>query len=107
MVDWRKIRAGLVAAAGIYLIYTAYSLFQERRTDTAMPLWLNCVFSAFFVLAAIAVFVYAYRIWKKAKEEDKAYEERMILEESLNEASQSSPDTRPAGATAEEEAKAE
>ena len=89
MIDWNKARAGLVAGAGTYLIYTAYSLFQERKTDTAMPLWLNCLFSGLFLLAAIAILVYAYSLWKKAKAEEKAAEERFALEEEVEKAAAS------------------
>ena len=70
MIDWKKPRVFLIAAAGVYLIYTACSLFGERYTDSAMPLWVNCLFSALFALAAIGTFVYAFILWKRTKAEE-------------------------------------
>lgn len=76
-----------MSAAGIYLIYIAVSLIGERHTESAMPVWAIYLFSGFFGLAALAIFVYAFRLWKRAKEEEKALMERIALEESMESAS--------------------
>ena len=77
MIDWEKARAALMGAGGIYLMYTAYSLFKGRFDDSSMPLGVNYAFSIFFALIGIAIAVYAVILWKRAKakaeELEKAY----------------------------------
>ena len=97
MIDWKKTRPVLIAAAGVYILYIAYSLFSERHTDSAMPLWLNCLFSGLFLLAAAAIFVYAYILWKRAKAEEKAMLEQFAMEESAQPGPDGSGDTAPSG----------
>lgn len=81
MVDWNKMRAALMGGAGIYLIYTAYSIFQGRLdADSTMPLWQNYVFSLLFALASVAVFAYAYVLWKRAKKSAKELDEAIERE---------------------------
>ena len=68
-----KIHSSLLALVGGYLIYLAYEMFTGMRDGSSdMNPVLNIVFIVFFVLAGIAVLVYAAVEWKnrnKKKEE--------------------------------------
>ena len=82
MIDWKKARPLLLGGAGIYLVYTAFSLFKERsEAGSVMPLWLNILFSALFVLAAVAIFVYAVVLWRRADKSEKELEAEIAKEE--------------------------
>ena len=94
MVNKKSIRAAIFAAAGIYLAYTAYSLFAGRHSNEAMRPWLTYLFVALFLGSAIAIFIYAFKLWKAAKEEQ-AELERQIAEEEETE-------KRPASGTGSE-----
>ena len=67
-----KSRAGLLAAAAGYLLYLSWQLFDHRGdTDTTMTPFVRWLFIAFFVIAAAAIGIYAFRVWKAgAKEEE-------------------------------------
>ena len=68
----KKTRASLFGIAAFYLLYLAYGLFKDRRqTDTSMSPAARILFIAFFMLAAIALIVYAVREWLKADREEK------------------------------------
>lgn len=82
MSDWKKARPILMGGAAIYLIYIAYSLFKERTdVESSMPVWLIYVFSAVFALAAVAVALYALKLWKIEKKKDEEYERSVAEEE--------------------------
>ncbi len=59
---------GVVAA---YMLYTAYQLYQGRTDpNTTMTQTAMILFIILFVLAAIALLVYACRVWKAADREE-------------------------------------
>ena len=64
-----KTRAGLIALVGAYMVYIVYSLFTGEE-DGSMPPALRIVFMVFFSLAAIALFVYSFFLWKNSKKKD-------------------------------------
>ncbi len=68
-----KNRSYLLGIVGAYLIYLAYQLFEGRaETDTTMTPAVRYVFIALFVIAGIALAVYAVIVWKQSgKEEEK------------------------------------
>ena len=57
-----KLRAGIYSMAAIYLLYTAMQLYKEVG---------NVIAAAFFVIAAIGMIVFAFKIAKKVTEEEK------------------------------------
>jgi len=62
-------RSSLMALVGVYVLYTAYQLFDSmQKGESEMQPWLTIVFIVFFALAGIAVLVYAYLLWKRGKE---------------------------------------
>ena len=66
-----KNRAILLAIVGAYLIYTAWELFQGRNDpDTSMTPQLAVLFALLFVLAAGGVLFMAWRVWKRAGQEE-------------------------------------
>ena len=66
-----KTRASLLGIAGLYLLYISYELFQGRHeTETTMTPLVRWLFIALFVIAAAFVLAYAWRIWKRSKQED-------------------------------------
>ncbi len=68
----RKTRSSLIGVAGAYLLYMAYQLFRDRNEPgTTMPQGLAILFAALFLIAAVALLVYAYRSWKQADREEK------------------------------------
>ncbi len=68
----QKTRATLLGVVAAYLLYTAYQLYEGRKNpDTTMTPAVMILFIVFFVLAAAGLLIYAWQVWKKAKEEDK------------------------------------
>ena len=63
-----NMRSSLMALVGAYLLYTAYELYEGLMRGSTLPRALHIFFIIFFALGGIAVFVYAYRLWKKSKE---------------------------------------
>ena len=75
-----------MGGAGVYLLYTAYSLFQERfSTESPMPLWVNYLFSILFALIAVALFIYSVVLWRRVVRSEKEYEESQKREEEARE----------------------
>ena len=63
-----KSRASLMWVVAAYLIYISYDLFDHRQdTDTTMSPAARYLFIGLFVLAAAAIAVYGFRIWKDSK----------------------------------------
>ena len=53
-----------------YLIYISYDLFDHRQdTDTTMSPAARYLFIGLFVLAAVAIAVYGFRVWKDSKKD--------------------------------------
>lgn len=87
MGDLKKARPVLLGGAAIYMVYTAYSLFKERSDpESSMPVWMICLFSAVFVLAAVAIALYAYKLWKIQKKSDEEYEKSLAEKEATEKA---------------------
>lgn len=57
-----KLRAGIYGMAAIYMVYIAMQLFKEGGNGIAI---------AFFALAAIGLFVFAFVIAKRITDEEK------------------------------------
>ena len=67
-----KNRSYLLGIVGAYLVYLAWQLFDARaETDTTMTPAVRYIFIALFVIAGIALAVYAVIVWKKSGEEEK------------------------------------
>ena len=64
-------RSLLYALVGGYLLYTAYELLRNRinNVPTTMALWLAIVFIVLFTGVGITLLVYAWKIWKKGRED--------------------------------------
>ena len=64
-------RSSLFAIAGAYVIYMAYELLKNLidNVPTTMPRWLQILAIVFFAGAGIALLVFAWKMWKKAKED--------------------------------------
>ena len=76
-MDFRKARPAIIGAAALYLLYIAYELFEGRSNpETDMSLPLRYVFIGFFVLAAAALVVYAYRLWAAQRRQDREGQEK-------------------------------
>ena len=79
-MNGEKTRSCLMGIVGGYLIYTAWQLYQGRNDpDTTMTIGIMILFMALFVIAGIALMVYAVLLWKKGMTEDK--EEKRAKEE--------------------------
>ena len=66
-----KTRASLMGIVAAYLLYTAYELFQGRNDpETTMTPAAMILFITLFVGAAVALAIYAYRLWKRSAKED-------------------------------------
>ena len=66
-----KTRASLMGIVAAYLLYTAYELFQGRNDpETTMTPAAMILFIALFVGAAVALAIYACRLWKRSAKED-------------------------------------
>ncbi len=71
-MNGEKTRSCLMGIVGGYLIYTAWQLYQGRTDpDTTMTIGMMILFMALFVVAGIALMVYAVILWKKGMTEDK------------------------------------
>ncbi len=64
-------RASLFAVAGGYVIYLAYELLKNLidNVPTTMPQWLQISVIILFAGAGGALLVFAWRIWKKGRED--------------------------------------
>ncbi|MBR5565243.1 MAG: hypothetical protein IKW08_03650 [Roseburia sp.] len=67
-----KLRAGIYSMAAVYLLYTAMQLYKEVG---------NVIAAAFFVIAAIGILVFAFKIAKKVTDEEKRIAEEKEEEE--------------------------
>ena len=69
-----KTRSSLLGIVGAYLLYTAWELWQDwGNTETTMTTPARVLFMALFVLAGVALLIYAVYVWKHAddpKEEE-------------------------------------
>ena len=76
-MDQNKTRAGLIGIAAAYLLYLCYELYQGRgETDTTMTPTARGVFIVLFAISALALLVYAYRVWKHSREQDEKSSDR-------------------------------
>ena len=66
-----KSRASLLGIAGAYLIYISYQLLKSLidGEPTSMPRWVLILAIAGFAVIGVAVIFYAWRVWKKGKED--------------------------------------
>ena len=64
-------RASLFAVAGGYVIYLAYELLKNLidNVPTTMPRWLQILAIILFAGAGGALLVFAWRVWKKGRED--------------------------------------
>ena len=64
-------RASLLGIAGGYLIYMAYELLRNLidNVPTTMPRFVQILFIALFTGIGIVLLVYAWKVWKKGKED--------------------------------------
>ena len=64
-------RSSIFAVAGAYLVYLAYGLLKNLidQVPTTMPRFVQILAIAFFTGAGIALVVFAWRIWKKGRED--------------------------------------
>ena len=64
-------RSLLYALVGGYLLYTAYELLRNRinNVQTTMALWLAILFIVLFTGVGVTLLVYAWKIWKKGRED--------------------------------------
>ena len=64
-------RSTLFAIVGAYLIYMAYELLSNliKKVPTTMPPWLQILVIVFFTAAGIVLLVFAWKVWKKGKED--------------------------------------
>ena len=64
-------RASLFAVAGGYVIYLAYELLKNLidNVPTTMPRWLQIFVIILFAGAGGALLVFAWRVWKKGRED--------------------------------------
>ena len=59
---------GVVA---LYLLYLSYQLFEARGdNNTTMTPAVRIMFIALFVIASVALLIYAVRLWRHSKEDD-------------------------------------
>ncbi len=72
-----NLRLSMIAVVAGYMLYTAYQLFDNRNDpDSGMSMGVLILFVAFFSLAGIGLFAYAFYLWKKGKQEEKNNDER-------------------------------
>lgn len=66
-----KNRASLMGVVALYLLYLSYQLFEARGdTNTTMTPAVRIMFIALFVIASVALLIYAVRLWRHSKEDD-------------------------------------
>ncbi len=79
-----KSRATLIGVVGGYLLYLAYQLLQDwNNPDTTMSHAVMAVFIGLFAVAACFIFVYAFRLWKRADQDEKEGKKAASDENSL------------------------
>ena len=67
-----KTRASLLGLVAAYLLYLSYELFAARAdTNTTMTPAARTLFIILFVLAAVALAVYAVHVWRHSDEEER------------------------------------
>jgi len=77
-------RSSLMAIVAAYLLYTAWQLFQGRNDpESSMSPVLLYLFVVFFVVAAVGLFIYAWKIWKNSKKEEEEEKQARKDENSL------------------------
>ena len=64
-------RSSLIAIAGAYILYLAYGLLKNMldNVPTTMPPVVQILAIALFTGAGIALMIYAWKIWKKGRED--------------------------------------
>jgi len=64
-------RSSLMAIAGGYVLYLAYELLNSliNNERTTMPRVLQILAIVFFAAAGISLLVFAWKIWKKGRED--------------------------------------
>ena len=64
-------RASLLGIVGGYLIYMAYELLKNLidNVPTTMPRFVQILFIALFAGIGVALLVYAWKVWKKGRED--------------------------------------
>ena len=64
-------RSSLIAIAGAYIIYLAYELLKNLidNVPTTMPRVVQILAIVLFAGAGIALLVFAWKIWKKGRED--------------------------------------
>lgn len=84
-MNMQKARPAILGAAVVYLLYLAYGLFDGRNDpETSMSPVVRYAFIALFALAAIALAIYAYRLWATArKQESEGKKEETSDEDSI------------------------
>lgn len=64
-------RSSLIAIAGGYVLYLAYELLKSLidNAPTTMPRVVQILAIVFFAAAGISLLVFAWKIWKKGRED--------------------------------------
>ena len=64
-------RSSIFAIVGGYLIYMAYELLKNLidNVPTTMPRFVQILFIVLFTGIGIALLVFAWKVWKKGKED--------------------------------------
>ena len=64
-------RSSIFVVVGGYLIYLAYGILKDMidRVPTTMPPFLQILVIVSFTCIGIALFVFAWKTWKKGKED--------------------------------------
>ena len=95
-------RSLLFGVVGGYLIYLAYQLMKDMIDDipSTMPKWLIIVVSVLFAAIGVTLLVFAWKMWKKGREEPE--EGRVEIDEETGEKPN---DPAPAEEAGEESAK--
>ena len=64
-------RSSLIAIAGGYVLYLAYELLKSLidNAPTTMPRVVQILAIVFFATAGISLLVFAWKIWKKGRED--------------------------------------
>ena len=64
-------RSSIFAVAGAYLVYLAYGLLKNLidQVPTTMPRFVQILAIVFFTGAGVALVIFAWRIWKKGRED--------------------------------------
>lgn len=64
-------RFSIFAVVGAYLIYLAYGMLKDKidQVPTTMPPFLQILFIALFTGVGIALLFFAWKFWKKGRED--------------------------------------